>query len=136
MIESKLALCGESIVRDAETNAISVFNIIEELGATQFPAAVPKLSSLFVLQRQLNDPQQYEGSVTFSLDDEELGKMPITVDFEDRHATRVIVVIQGILIEHSGTFTVALQIGEQVMDTWSIRVHQRDDQLQQLDMLK
>src|SRR5215216_1444185 len=99
MIRSTLAVCAESIVRDSETNNISVFNIIEELRAPGFPIVFPKLSTLFVLERDKEDPSHVEGTVIIRLDEKELAQAAINGDFENTLRTRIILTAQGVVID-------------------------------------
>lgn len=116
-------MCAESVVRDAETNTVSVFNMIDELGATGMPAGIPKLSALFVLENTTIEQAPLDGHVTFTLDGKELNKIPVKVDFQDKFRTRVIVVIEGIVLQEYGVLTVSLDVEGQPGGQWDIRVY-------------
>ncbi len=124
MIKPKLAVCAESVVRDAETNAVSVFNILEEIGASMFPVTVPKLSTLFLLERGVDDPEVLECAMTLSLGENELGSFVGPVDFQGERLTRLIIVIQGVVLPEPGTLTTSLLSNGQELGSWQIQVHQ------------
>jgi len=122
MVQLKLVLCAESVIRDAETNNISVVNILEELGASAFPVVIPKLSTLFLLERTEDDPQQIDGTVIFVLDGEEIGRAAIQGDFEDKLRNRLILVAQGVGLGRPGTLSVTLVLNDRMMGAWNIIV--------------
>ncbi len=123
MIASRLAVCAESVVRDAETNTVSVFNIIEELGATGLPARIAKLSVMFVLESTIIQPAPLPGYVTFTLDGRELNRVPVQVDFQEQRRTRVILVISGIVVEAYGVLRVSLDVDDQPGGQWDILIY-------------
>src|SRR5688572_5906055 len=110
MIQPKLAVSAEAIIRDAETNTISVFSIIEEISAASFPIGIPKLSTLFLLERDQGDPEHIDAIILLSLNDKEIGQATIHSNFEGKLRTRLILVAQGVVIEEPGIFTITLTI--------------------------
>ena len=52
MLRCTLAVVAESVVRDAQSNNVSVFNILETFAAAGFPAIFPRLAILFMLTRE------------------------------------------------------------------------------------
>ena len=126
MIQSKLAVCAESVVRDAETNTMSVFNIIEDISTSAFPVGMPKLSALFILERSERDPEQVDCVVAVTMGEQEIGRVPIEGNFEGKLLTRVILVVQGIIIEKPGLLTIALSVNDKPMGAWSIAVRAID----------
>ena len=123
MIHAKLGVCAESVVRDAETNAISVFNIFEDLKASSFPVAIPKLSALFILERDTDDPAQVDCLVTIRLGKKEIGRVTLGGDFEDKFRTRVILVAQGVVIDKPGNLVISCIVNNKTMGAWTIPVH-------------
>ncbi|MDP9311610.1 MAG: hypothetical protein M3R24_12140 [Chloroflexota bacterium] len=123
MIQSKLAVCAETIVRDAETNAVSIFNIIEEIGADQFPVVIPRFSSLFLVQRSNDDREQIDGTVVFTVADKELARAQLSIDFQGKRLNRVTVVIHGLVLEQPGNLEVKLEIDGEVNDNWIVPVN-------------
>src|SRR5258708_4863406 len=110
MIQSRLAVCAESVVRDAERNNISVFNIFEEFSVAEFPAILAKFSTLFILERTEQDPDRVEAAISITLDAEEIGHASMRGDFEGKLRTRLILVAQGLPVEKPGILTTTLFI--------------------------
>src|SRR5262245_47594205 len=103
MIRCRLAVCAESVVRDVETNLISVFNIYEQVRSQVFPILMPKLNCLFILTRDVGDVQTVTGAVQFTVGGEEVLRTPLTVDFQDKFLTRQTIVVQGFPIPAPAT---------------------------------
>lgn len=124
MITSKLTVCAESIVRDAETNTVSVFNVLEEIGAPTFPLTIPKLSVLFILERGADDPETIECVVTLTLKENELGGISGPVEFRGTLATRLIVVVEGTVLAEPGVLIASISLSERELGSWGIRVYE------------
>ena len=57
MIKLKLLFCAKAVIRDAATNEISVFGIIEEITPAGLPLLVPSFAVLAVFERDEGDPE-------------------------------------------------------------------------------
>jgi hypothetical protein len=126
MIRSTLVVCAESVVRDAETNSISVFNILEDISSAAFPVALPKLSVLFILERDLSDPEQATCLITLRMGNHPIGQATIEGDFEGKLRTRAILVAQGVVISEPGILTIDVVVNETVVGSWDIRARESE----------
>jgi hypothetical protein len=126
MIQARLALCAETIVRDAENNNISAINIYEELNIAEFPAAISKLSILFMIERTMEDPGQIDAVVVLTLDNEEIGRATMHGDFEGKPRTRLIVVAQNMPIARAGLLTASAIVNNETLSSWSIPIHKAE----------
>jgi hypothetical protein len=126
MIQLKLAVCAESVVRDGETNTVSVFNILEEITALSFPAAIPKLSVLFMLERENDDPDRIDCLITFTLGEKELGRAEMEGNFEDKFRNRLMLVVQGVMLPEPGILSVNLTVDGKPMGGWQALVRVGD----------
>lgn len=122
MITCKLAVCAESVVRDAETNAVSVFNIVEAAQGKGFPLVVPRLSCLFILTREDSDPTDYSGSMRIAAGTREIAQYPISVNFQDSCLNRSIVVIEGLVVPGPGPVQVSLWLRDEEKGMWQFEV--------------
>jgi hypothetical protein len=52
--------CAQGAVVDQRTNAISLFNLIEELQSPVFPFVIPNISLAMTFQREADEPDQPE----------------------------------------------------------------------------
>lgn len=120
----KFAVCGESVVRDTETNTVSIFNIIEEIRSPGFPAVVHRVSCIFFLVREEGDQHQVETTVKASLEAQELTQFPVNVDFGEKVINRVVVVISPMVVPGPGNLRISIEIGDQELGGWDISVRQ------------
>ncbi len=123
MIRGILSVCAESIVRDAATNHVSVFNIIEEINTPTFPVAIQKLSSLFYLVKDEEDASVNELSIRFIINGEEINRFPIHSDFQNKLKTRVIVNLQGLVIPGPGRLHAILFLKDEEIGLWDIQIN-------------
>jgi hypothetical protein len=101
MITAKLCMVANAIIRDAETNVLSAFNILEGFVPAGFPFFVQQLSCFVLWERGDADPEHVAGNFTVVLDQEELTNARIQVDFVSRR-NRSIVNMNGLLVPHPG----------------------------------
>lgn len=122
MITCKLVLCAESIVRDSETNTVSAFSLLEEMSAPRFPVAVPRLASLFLLEKEPKDEDMQNYQYILTLANQELLRSPVEVRFEGKLRTRVMVNVQGLLIPAPGELRARLELQGRELGSWSMAV--------------
>jgi hypothetical protein len=130
MIKSKLAVCSESIVRDAETNNLSIFNMLEELTSIEFPFVLPRFATLFYLERDEQDPNVIDATITLSLNTTLIGQAVGKGDFEEKSRTRIILAVQGLVIPEPGVLTATVSVDGQELSSWSIIVQKASDRAQ------
>ena len=123
MVECTLAVCAETIIRDAETNSISIINVLEELPGHGFPLLMPKLSCLFMFRRNADDPSELDGQITFKIDDEHIISGPIHVNFQGGLRHRQIVVMRGFVIARPGIVRAAVVFEDRELGAWEIHAH-------------
>lgn len=130
MIRCPVAVCADRIIRDAESNNISVIHVIDRMRTPTLPNVFPRLSFYFHLVRNPEeDPNEIAGNLRLAVDDELLGEYEMDVDFEGQTTHRVTGVLKGLPIPQPGTLSAALFIGEEEEDVdevgrWEIRVEQ------------
>ena len=104
MISSILMLCAEGVVRDAETNNVSVFNILEQISSQTFPMLVQKVAVLNILSKDNEDKDEFELFLRFVCNQDELMKKPFRVMFGNKQRTRSVFQINGLVIPEPGKF--------------------------------
>jgi len=118
------SICAETIVTDITSNKLSIFNVIDEIALLQFPVAVPRISVLFGVQRENEDPEQVDGLLTFSRDEVELSRWPANINFGELPRSRLIYVINGLVIPGPGQFKFALVVQGAEIARWEFPVVQ------------
>ncbi|MDM8550439.1 hypothetical protein QUF72_10190 [Desulfobacterales bacterium HSG2] len=104
MISSVLMLCGEGVIRDCETNHVSVFNILEQISSQTFPMLISKIAVLNILSKDDEDMDETTLFLRFACNKNELMKLPIRVKFGGKERTRSIYQIDGLVIPEPGKF--------------------------------
>jgi hypothetical protein len=122
MITCKLALCAESVVRDVESNRMSIFNIFEGFKSHGFPIGFPKYACFFFLAREEGDNVTFEASLGFHLNESSLKDFPVNVNFEDKMNTRVVINVLGLVIPGPGILSTRLMYEGRELGRWDIKV--------------
>lgn len=122
MIRSIIALCADGVVRDCETNHVSIFNIMEQIAVPGFPVFLPRFSVFNLLTREANDPSVHECELVISNNDAVIVTTPIRVDFQDKMRNRCTVVIGGLTIANPGRVTATLRSGGAQLSSYCIEV--------------
>ncbi len=104
MIRSTLCFAATAVIRDADSNSVSVFNLFEGFLALQLPVLVPQLSCFSLWVRDDGDPQRIDGNFTVTLDDEVLTMAAMHVDFAGplTKRTRTVIHLGGLVIPRIG----------------------------------
>jgi len=118
------SICGETVVTDIASNRISIFNVVDELTVAQFPAVFPRITVLFGLERENNDPEQLEGVMTLTQEDTEISRWPVNAAFGELPRMRLTLVVNGLVIPSPGIFKFALSVGDRELASWSFPVTQ------------
>lgn len=122
MLGIKLFACCDIATRDAETNAISIVNVIEEIQASEFPGGLLRLSVIGMLTREETDPEDYELVGLIAMGDVEVGRFAVAVRFGGKLNSRLIAKLHGVPLPNPGTLKVSLKHDDAVMASWSILV--------------
>lgn len=107
MLRVKYALCAEGIVRDATTNSITAYNILEEVNAIGFPVVMPRLAIVVAVERESTDSSQQSARLRITLGDHELLSHALSLDFQEKLINRAIISLQGLVIPAAGTLVVS-----------------------------
>jgi hypothetical protein len=102
MLRSTLCLVAEGVIRDAETNNVSVYNILESITAQGFPLFLSKLGFLAVWEKETTDPIIYRANFSITLNEQQLYAQDIPLDFQNNIRLRSIITVQGVVIPQPG----------------------------------
>ncbi|MBC8205036.1 hypothetical protein ISS30_09610 [bacterium] len=102
MTRLKLLLCAEGVIRDAEINTISIYNIIEELNSPGFPLFLQKMYIFSLLERDPKDPSEIECKIKLINNENQLQEIDIKADFKDKKRHRFILRIDGLVLQSPG----------------------------------
>jgi hypothetical protein len=94
---------SEGVSRDAETNTMSIFHIIENINSPSFPLFIQKLVVLNLFERLSVDPPIFDSTVRVLINELQLHEVPIRINFEDKLKSRAILTVGGLVIPNPGT---------------------------------
>jgi len=111
MIRSRMCVLAENVVRDADTNTISIFGIVEEMRAQGFPLFVHKIAFFILWERELTDPPRYEAQFSVTLNEQTVHTLAINIEFrEGTRLNRSIVNVNGLVLTQPGQLTFRVTI--------------------------
>jgi len=117
-------LCALGVVRDTETNNISVFNILEQVTPGAFPAVVPESRVLVMLEKEGEEPEGVEGKLTVKMDEdaEPIQAVQFRIDFQGKRSFRAIIFLRNLPILHAGHLHFLFSIGTEEKGRYSVLV--------------
>lgn len=102
MPRSVICLAAKGLVRDVETNTISVFGILEQLNPDALPAFIPE-AGVFVLWRRVGNEGPSDVTFVCRNNQLELARQVIRVDFENQQACRSLIGLRGMPVHEAGS---------------------------------
>jgi len=105
----KLFACARGVSVDRFTDALSLFEVVDEIKLPAFPSLYPKLSLVLSAERQPGDPDVIHANLRVAVDDKLQGQQPIDLTFGQNKLTRNIVEFPAIILPAPGklNFTVS-----------------------------
>lgn len=115
MIRHILSLVAEQVIRDGDTNVVSIINLLEGLVAAEgFPFGFPRLAFLSIWERDPEDPDSFPFRFTAEFNGQVmLEKVGQQMNFRGRRRNRTTIAIGGLVMPRAGhlTLTFALEDG-------------------------
>jgi hypothetical protein len=106
MIRNKLLICSEVVIKEAETNNISIINLFDQIAPAGFPFFFTKLAILHVYEREEGDPEEISINLKFELGAETIFSTDLNSNFQGKKQARNIVVLNGIVLKQPGVLKV------------------------------
>src|ERR1044072_5430169 len=106
-----LFLCAETVIRDAETNTISIIHVVEEVQSETLPILLPRLVILAVYERGEGDPESLQTQYKITLGSTTMLDQVFPASFGDRLRTRHILQAGGLPVVQPGILDVSVSIG-------------------------
>lgn len=118
-----LCLAAKGVIRDARTNSISVFNIIEEVTPQGFPVLFQEIAFLGVW---MNDAPfgSVPTSVNFNLilNGRKISSQEMTVRIESGRIHRHIIAVQGLVVTEPGELRAEFESNGDVFSSYSVYI--------------
>ena len=116
-------LC-EDIIRDAESDRISLINITEQLVSIAYPFLLPKIGIFMFLEKE-NQEVTVSGEILIKNNDNTLAKNSLILSFSEKDKARVMIKFNGIAIPEPGNLTVDVLLNGETRSSVSIPVFQK-----------
>jgi hypothetical protein len=113
---------AQSVVRDADTNYISLFNILDEMNSPTFPTVVPSLGMLTIFERIGDEEDPAAVQVRMRINDQVLHVTPLAVAFQGRARTRAILTVHGLVLTAPGNLVFEVLMNNQAIGSWKVLV--------------
>ena len=127
MIDSKFILCAESVIRDAETNNISIINILESISAESYPIMIQRSALYTVLTREEGDDESPDLKFVLYNNDDVIKEHKLRVNFRGKNKTRTIIRLGGLPFDNPGEAHFAVFIDDRELGRYSIELNLRDE---------
>jgi len=125
MITSSMMICAERVIRDIQTNQISVINILEEMTPEGLPIFIQRLMIFAFLHREIKvDPEKITCIFRISTGSQKLFEHELDVHFQDKATNRSIVDIGGLVVPVTGVVEISLLLEETLLNKYSFRVNE------------
>lgn len=125
-MKSVYMLCADGIVIDRRTNNVSLFNVVEEINSVGFPLLINKLYAICLMNREVHDEDMTDAHFEFKLDNKVLLKAKTNINFQQKHRTRVVLEVSGLILPVPGTLKVSLLREGEVIACNEIEINKID----------
>lgn len=132
MLRSKLFVAAKDVVRDARTDSVSVFSILEGVTSEGFPFFIQQLALLSIWEKDEADPAVYELTLRVENNNQVLNEAPLRLQFEGTTRHRAITNISGLTVPEPGIlrFVFIDEEGEE-LESYEITVEGPDTDVNQ-----
>lgn len=124
MLNVYFAIAANRVIVDSITNQVSIIDLFEQLKASAFPVLVPRLTLLYYVSREKNDPDTKDLSVVCKLNETEIFKVAVKVDFKGEDSTRVVLGVDGLTLTEQGLLQAFLMDQDKSLGVLDLAVEQ------------
>ena len=128
MIKTNSFVLADKIIRDPETNSVSILNVVEEFSSHIFPYVYPNLDFILLWTRESNDPIELEVEFKISMGTNTLLTRNYTINFNDKLKMRTRFIISKLVIPSPGTMTfiITSQLNKMINASYEVKVIKLD----------
>lgn len=102
MLNVYFAVAANRVIVDSVSNQVSIIDLYENLRTQTFPVLVPKLTFLFYVSRESNDPATQDLALVCELCDKSIFDVAVHMDFKNEDTTRIIMGVDGLTLPEPG----------------------------------
>ena len=122
MIKSKIMLCAKGVIRDTDTNNITVYSIIENINAIEFPVIFPEITILNIFEKSTSDEDLAEEKLILKQGKQILFEKKFKINFQKKKRLRMIIYLQNIAIQRPGVLNFICYINNKKVDNYTIDI--------------
>ncbi len=116
--------CAQSSSLDAKTNQLSLFHLLDEIGAAAFPLVLPSICVAALFEREAEDAPVQSFVLAVTLEGKLVASFSLSADFTRARRTRTVNTVQGLSLPGPGIATISLLQKTRVLATWQAVVVQ------------
>jgi hypothetical protein len=124
MLNVYFAIAANRVIVDSITNQVSIIDLFEQLKSSAFPVLVPRLTLLYYVSREKDDPDTKDLSVVCKLNETEIFKVAVKVDFKGEDSTRVVLGVDGLTLTEQGLLQAFLMDQDKLLGVLDLAVEQ------------
>lgn len=117
-----LCTCAHSFSVDESSKRLSIFNIIEQMNATAFPAPMPPIYLITTLAKDDGDGEEIDLQLTIDVDGEEVANLPLSSNFQGKPKNRIIAELGGLIVPRAGQLSFCVRSGAAIIGRWPVLV--------------
>lgn len=117
-----LLAVAERAIRDADTDRMSLVDIVDSVSSESFPYLLPEFSLLTVYHKEPADAESETVVISIANGEEEITSQEQEVGFGGRIGNRTVIRVGGVVLSKPGTFSVSVRHRETTLGSWSIPV--------------
>ncbi len=118
-----ISLVAQGVIRDAQTNTISAFNILESLSAEGLPLFVPNIAYFVLWEREPNEPSIREATLNVRLEQTVLISVGARIDFQTFLRARSINQIAGLVLPSPGQLVFEMMVPDGPRATYTVTIN-------------
>jgi hypothetical protein len=122
MLNVYFAIAANRVIVDSITNQVSIIDLFEQLKSSAFPVLVPRLTLLYYVSREKEDPDSKDLSVVCKLNETEIFKVAVKVDFKGEDSTRVVLGVDGLTLTEQGLLQAFLMDQDKLLGVLDLAV--------------
>jgi hypothetical protein len=105
-------ICSEGIIRDGDSNQITLYNLVEEINAISFPVFIHKFSIFLLVEKEESDPENSNIILKILNNERELFTQSIKTDFKGKKRMRTNIHLGGLAVFEVGDIIIQFNYNE------------------------
>ena len=124
MLNVYFAIAANRVIVDSITNQVSIIDLFEQLKSSAFPVLVPRLTLLYYVSREQDDPDTKDLSVVCKLNETEIFKVAVKADIKGEDSTRLVLGVAGLPHTEQGLLQAFLMDQDKSLGVLDLAVEQ------------